>query len=444
MTQPPKHPWIRLLTRFAVGVAAVVVGVVVFLYLVKTEPHLEQVDRTQIAPQVQVMRVEAMPIRRQWRGFGTAAAMDSINVPARVVTTVAQVPPAVVAGARVAKGDLLARLDDADFQQQMQSAAANVADLEAQLRQLEIERKHMRDMLALANEDVAIAESELVRVDRMFESGAGSTQDRDATRRILLGARRTHVTINQQLEQIDDRAAALRARRDAQQAAYEQAKLAVERCTIASPLDGAIEQVHIENGEHVANGQILARIVNLERIEVPVRLPTAARQSVQPGDAVELRATNDSALRWNAQIARISPTDDAQTRTVTVYAELRQTAQSDRPLSPGQFVTAVVTTGRAEPRWLVPERALRSNRLLLVEGDAVTSRSVEVEFLIEQQLPQTGLPDNQWAALRTPLAGGDLVIVNPSQSIVDGKQVEPVIARQGVISASGDDAEPGG
>ena len=64
----------------------------------------------------------------------------------------------------------------------------------------------------------------------------------------------------------------------------------VERCTINSAIDGVLESVDVELGERVAPGQRMARIVNLDLIDVEVRLPSSARSSVSVGNGVTLRA----------------------------------------------------------------------------------------------------------------------------------------------------------
>src|SRR5690606_37872367 len=140
------------------------------------------------------------------------------------------------------------------------------------------------------------------------------------------------------------------------------------------------------------------RVVNLSAMEVPLRLPASARRKLDLRDEVRLATTNESNLSWKAVVARIAPVDDADERTVTVYVEVAQPTANDaftdeaqsKLLLPGMFVAGVVTHNRAEPRWVLPRRAVRSDRIMLVQSNeqaepVITSRRVAVEFMLDGQ-----------------------------------------------------------
>ena len=322
---------------------------------------------------------------------------------------------------------MLVSLDPSDFARQMEIAENNLREIEAQIEELGAEHKNTIELLDLSKQDVALAEVELTRVQEVFNRGAGNPQDQDRAKRELIAAQRTRITNQRSISMIDSRRTALDAKRTAQMSTLRQAKEDVARCSIVSPIDGAIESLDVEVGEHVSNGARIARVVSLRRIEVPLRLPASARADVRSGDAVSLVATNETDRHWQAAVTRIGPADDVATRTVTIYVEMNQDPASAALLSPGQFVQALVTGGDARRRWVVPERSVRGNRLSIVDHQRVSVRPVEVDFLLQQQFSQFGLPNDQWAALRTALAPGELVIVNPSQSITQGRHVTPIV-----------------
>ncbi len=191
-------------------------------------------------------------------------------------------------------------------------------------------------------------------------------------------------------------------------------------------------------------GERVARVVDPTRIEVPLKLPAGARNSVSVGDPVTLRssrssrdapgeaASEEGRERWQAEIVRINPTDDARTRTLTVYAVLDQ---ADVPpaerLAPGLFVAGTVVAGEPAVRPLVPRRSLRRGRVQLVipgpegRGFVVTSEPVELAFQLRDRLPATGLPDDQWSVLRAPLPADARVVLTANASLLDGQGVEP-------------------
>jgi multidrug efflux pump subunit AcrA (membrane-fusion protein) len=208
----------------------------------------------------------------------------------------------------------------------------------------------------------------------------------------------------------------------------------VARCLIVSPLDGVVQAVDVEAGESVAVGQRAARVVSLDVIEVPVRLPAAARASVRVGDRVELRAARRDGPTWSAVVARIAPEDDAQTRTMTVFVELDQRAalaeqgpHAGGLLTPGVFLEATVATGAGSAQWVVPRRSLRAGRILLVEDDRLTSRPAGIAYTLTGWLEALPLPDRQWAVLDEPLRDGELIVLDGSTALRVGQMVRPVL-----------------
>jgi multidrug efflux pump subunit AcrA (membrane-fusion protein) len=189
-----------------------------------------------------------------------------------------------------------------------------------------------------------------------------------------------------------------------------------------------LQSVDVEVGENLAAGQRVARVVDLRRIEVPLRLPASARAGIAVGDDVLLHATGGSDRTWPARVARIAPEDDATTRTVAVYVELNQDPHDPAALAPGQFLRGTVSSSGAQLRWVVPRRALAGDRLLLVNDGRIVSRAVEIDFQIERKLPQLGLPDDEWVVLREPLREGDRVVVNAARGLADGLAVTAVPA----------------
>ncbi|UCD76206.1 MAG: HlyD family efflux transporter periplasmic adaptor subunit, partial [Phycisphaerales bacterium] len=189
--------------------------------------------------------------------------------------------------------------------------------------------------------------------------------------------------------------------------------------------------VDVDRGENLAVGQRVARVVDLSRIEVGLRIPAGARSSVRVGDEVMLRSSGSVTRSWPARVARIAPEDDQATRTMTVWAEVGQDPDGPGGLAPGQFLRAMVTSSENSLRWIVPRRALMGDRIQLIEDGRVVSRTAQIDFQLERQHSELGLPDVQWVVLKDPLQKGELVVVNPSRSVQDGMKVEAVSSAGG-------------
>jgi len=435
MPESDRLPLTVLLTRLAViaGVLLLAAGAAVALYLTRGE--LQSVPGTSAQPRVVVFEPQPVPVRREFVGYGPAQAMRSADVPARVGATVVWVNPDIDEGVAVDAGTPLVRLDAEDFQRRLNAAQQTLAERRTQLQRLEAETTRLREQLEIDQKDVELTRNELERVRRLADRGSASRQDLDAAERQSLIARRQLALTREQLDALPARKQGLSATVAAAEAEVELAQLSLQRTRIAAPLSGVMQVFDVELGENVSPGARIARIVDLDRIEVPLRLPSSARGHIGEGDRVTLTAASNLQSSWEASIARVAPEDDAATRTFTVYVQVEQPGASEqfgggetaRLLTPGLFLTGTARARQQQQRWVVPRRSLREGRVLLVEAGVVRSLDVSEDFSVRQHYPQLNLPDDEFAVLDQPLPEGSVVVVNASASVSDGQAVQPVV-----------------
>ena len=420
---------VSIVTQSVVSVVALGVAVGIFSLLWRSRPELARVDEPPRLRRVEVMRAVPVPVRRQWQGFGTARAFDEADIPAEVTAVIVDIPPQIVEGAAIEKGAVVARLDDTDFLIQQDIATRRIEEYDARLAQLKLERESWTKRVGIAAEEVQLAEADYARVKQAMEREAARVREVDQARQRLLAAVRIEVDAREQLDRILPRRSQLEAMKSLQASQLRLATKNVERCTIRSPLRGFIAAVDIERGESVAPGRRVARVVNLDRMEVPLRLPSAARAGVQIGDEVVLTAHNAAGEPWLGDVRHISPMDDQNTRTMTVYVQIDQDPHDPGRLAPGRFVEGTVLSQRIEMRFIVPRRSLLGDRLLVVRDGTVRSRVVNVDFHVQGDFQQLGVSAEQWAVLAGSLDNGLAVIVNATRSLSDGLLVEPVSMR---------------
>ena len=420
--------------RVAVVLVLLAVGVGGVFYLYHTAPRPQVVDPLQNALAVPVFEARRVPVARQWRGYGTAAPVNSADVPARVSATVEAIADAAEPGTRVDAGQPLVWLDDSDFVQQVVIAEQRLAEVDAALAQLDTEAASLAERMELEEEDVDLAQAELDRLRELERGGVANQQDLDDGRRALNAARRSRLATREVLDSLPARRQSLQAQRASLEASIEIARLNQRRCTIESPLAGVVQSVDVEVGESLAAGQRVARVVAPTPVEVPLKVPAAARSTLNVGDPVTLRPTaGDAEMSWSTAVTRIAPEEDAATRTVTVYAVLDSDAAGPDPPAPGTFLEATVASGRQVERFIVPRRAIRGGRVQVVRDGVAVSVSIETDYVLAQRFPDLGLPDDQWAVVEddeSGLAPGDAVIVNAGSLIPDGQRVEPVLPDQ--------------
>jgi len=382
-------------------------------------------------PAVVVMQARAVPMQRRTVGYGTADAMQHADIPAEISSTVMTLPPTIRAGRQLQQGDLIIELDDSDFRQQLVRAEQSLSSAKSALALLEVERNAADERAALAREDKLLAEAEFARVQGALNQGAAKQREVDAAKQKLLSVSAASINASEAANRFPAREEQSASTVTTKQAEAELARENVRRCKVLSPIDGMLQSIDVRVGEHVSNGKRIARIVNSSALEIPLRLPSHARSFVHTGDKVALRSAGFGKRRWEARISRIAPEDDTNSRTMIVYVDINQNATSANSVPPGLFVRGEVKSAQDERlRWVIPRRSIHSDRVMVVRDGMLRSIPVSVDYSVTGELPEFGLPDQDWAVLETPLSSGDFVVVDPGGNLRDGMSVRAILASE--------------
>jgi RND family efflux transporter MFP subunit len=255
-------------------------------------------------------------------------------------------------GKPVAKGDVLARLDD--------------REPKAQLQELK------------AREE--FAKREMARVTDLLGRGVASTQ---AFERISTDLRQIQALISVQMEKL---------------AAY----------TIASPMDGVVLRRDGEIGEIAEPGQILFRVGVPQPLQVVAEVNEEDIPRVAVGQTVLLRTDAFAGRRIDGKVHEMTPLGDAVARTYRIRIALPE----DTPLHVGMSVEANIVTREKANALLVPADALVGSHVLVVADDRAHRRQVEIGIRGARTIEVlSGLNENERVASPAPanLADGSRV-----------------------------------
>lgn len=418
-------PLYAIVFRMAVCLALVAAGGGAIAALVSTKPEAARNARAAAPQRVSVLEVRPLEIERFVRGYGTARALDSADVPARVGAVVQSISPRFAPGARVAKGDVLISLDPSDFLEQVAMAEQAIRAIDSQAALLDAQERAALASAELARADRDLAAADLERVEKAAADGAAQPREVDRARQLLIAGSRAAVLAEDAVAQIAPRRASLAAERAANVARLELARLSADRCTIAAPIDGVVQMADLEVGESVAPGQKVARIVDPSRIEIPLRIPASSRALAPQGAKASVTVRADGRA-FEGVVARVAPEDDPASRTATVFIEIARNDTQGGGLAPGAFVEAKVMAGGSAPRIAVPRRAIRDETIAVVDNGRVRMRRISVDFPFAGTPDGAELADIDWAVLTDELATGTLVVIDGSRSLVEGQSIEPV------------------
>lgn len=415
-----------LLFRSATVVVLLGGATAIAIWLTMTSPIPSTSERPEDLRRVEVVEVVPRPLGRTWNGYGLAEAMNSADIPAEVPSIVIDVPETVRTGRRIMAGELIAVLDAEDFQRQYEIAERTLSEISTNLEQLDIDETNSRRLVELGEQDLEIVRDELTRIQKARENGAANPREVDLVRQRVVQSETALTSIRERLQAVPIRRRLLENQQASQKDARQIAARNVERCTVVSPITGVLEAVQIEPGERVVPGQPIARVVDLTLMNVELRLPSSARPSVFKGNEVLISARGAESRTWNGIVNRISPVDDPLSRTMTAFVELDQAVDIGSPdsvdfLAPGTFVVTTVLARDLEKRIVVPQGAVKQNRIWFVLDDNVV-RSVDamIAFPIESEDGRS-----RELALDNDLPAGARVLLDASRTPSVGSVIDP-------------------
>ena len=388
--------------------------------LILTRPLPQTSDGDEALPRVPVIRMELEELPQRWTGYGTVVAIDSANIPVRVNAIVKSVPDRIRNGAHVEVDEVIAVLDPADYQEQLTISTERLAQVDVGENRLNLQEKISQDRRDLALRDVELAEDDYERVLKAQEAGAALSREVDLVEQRLLQARQVVIIQDEVLAQIPIRRAELASLRLAEEAAVRVASLNVDRCTIKSPIAGILSSVNLEPGEAVLPGQPIARVVDVDHLEIPIHIASSARSDISVGDEITVyRPGQDRGFA--TQISRIAPVDDPTTRTFAVYVDINA---ADVDLAPGLFVRGEAVSGTQTLRTIIPRRAIRNQRIMLIEDGKMRTQPIITAFNVNAARLETGILDDEWAVLEENLPEGAYVVIEGSREIDEGAIVD--------------------
>jgi RND family efflux transporter MFP subunit len=425
-------PMVAVAFRVAISAVVLAIGAGIAVVLTATAPAPGTVDVGNAAVRVVGIELRPEPIAREWLGYGTVEAVDMAMVPSRVATTVLEVPRSIRAGVRVTAGTVLARLDPSDYDRQVDASEKQLREMQAELDRIATEEASLVDRRELATRELELASSDLERVRDARERGAALPREIDLAEQKVIAARRTMLVLDEVADMLPVRRRAAEARVDQLASATALARSQVERCEVVAPFDGVIADVLVTEGEQVVPGAPIARLLDPDRLELPLRIPATARGRVRVGDRTVVHRTVRGEPR-EGRVIRISPEDEPGSRTMTVYVDLDESIDE---FVPGLFVAGRVIESQAPARIVVPRRSIRNQRVLAVRDGRVEHLPVETLFALSDPRPQTGLSDRQWLVLADGLPAGTVIVVDGSRALEVGAAVEvlPPTAARGSTS----------
>lgn len=438
---------VNLKSGLTLVILLAVAGVVSAL-LVKSRSPLEHSAVEMPSRLVQVISAQQIPFRVQVTAYGNVEPAITLHGMAEVSGKISYLHPNLKAGETIPAGTLVARIDAEDYELALKQTREDLKASRSLLQELDEEEKSTRRSLQLAKNNLTVGESELARIQDVYDKQlvAKSALDAEQQRTILL---------RRQVEDLQGRLNSYASRRSSIAAQIARAEQEVQnrttilgRTEITLPFDARIGTVSVEQNEFVSVGSLLFEAIDLKGVEIVAQLPLdsmrklvshmegqteVARQIILTGGRINDRLGLTARVRlvngmpganWEARVLRVSEAIDATRQTLGIVVGVDNPYQKmipgkRPPLLKGMY-TAVDLLAPARSAMVIPRKALHQGRVYLANAeDRLVIRPVEVQ-----------LTQGDMAVIRSGIEAGERVIVTDLVPVIEGMPLQVTLASQ--------------
>ena len=346
---------------------------------------------------VETQQVTIGTIAEQVRSYGSIKAQNVVAISPQVSNRITRIY--VDLGDTVRQGQLLAKIFDATYRDQLNTA-------KAQLEQ---------NKIAVSRDSANFARQQQLMDKELTSSAEYET------------ARATYRSAQAQFESA--------------KASLTQAQENFNNTEVRSPVRGVITARNFEEGDLASNGQALFEVANTTGYETRVYLPVADWRAAKIGQEVNLRVSNEEGTSAKGVISRKSPQLDPTTGLGEVVVTLNEIGPS---IYPGVLVENLINIESKDRAITVPRSALveqvetvvnpESNTIELVRNYSVfVSRG---DSVAERRNLTLGIEQGDKIEVLAGLRPGEQIIITGQQSLEDGSRIA-VASGQGFQTPEG-------
>lgn len=307
---------------------------------------------------VVTLRLQPAPIRDRISLPGIVAPWKELKVLAEVPGKVVQ--KHVKDGIRLNKGDIIAKIDPRDYQNAFLSAKSS----------------HVAAVAALQ------------RIKELYK-------DQLSTR-----------------AQLDDAVARVQNLKSA----MDNAALNLDRCVVRAAMGGIVDRIYFEAGQYVKTGDMLAKMIRIDRVKVKVGIPESDVDAVRKLDTFTVQIDALGGKTFEGKKESLSNTAEPSARLYQLDLAIDN---ANREILPDMFARVEIIKREVKDGISVPLYAIINRNdahiVYIVNGHQVHARNVEI-----------GLMEGWRVEIKQGLKAGDRVIVVGQRDVNPGQTVKVV------------------
>lgn len=357
----------------------------------------EQTTPTETVVLVETMALSPVDTRISVQSQGTVEARTRTSLVTEVSGKISEVSPSFVAGGFFRKGEVLLRLDDANYRAALSRSEASLATA--------------KSALALEQGQADVSQREW---DRM----SPEQQARISGKELYL--RKPQV-------------AEVEARLQAAQADVEEARRNLAKTSIVAPYDGLVSSKSTDIGQFVNAGSVLAETFAVDYAEVRLPIPETklafldlpgtvrGKDDTAEGPEVLLLSTmGNREYTWHGNLARTEGVLDTRTRVLYSVVQVKDPyglygTEHAEPLRIGTYVNAEIAGQELKGVYVLPRHTLQAGNLVWVADQENRLRAREVSIVTV---------NGDDAFVSAGLVPGDRVVITRMENPLNGMAVQ--------------------
>ncbi len=300
---------------------------------------------------VEVAQVSYEPIEDTRRFTGTIYPLYQYVVAPKVSGRITRLNVRI--GDWVDRGEIIAKIDDAEYQQAVLEADANLRIAKANLAEVQSQFE--------------LAKQELERVRSLQEKGIASPAELDAA--------------VSNYDALQSRIKLAHAQVEQRQAALNSAKIRLGYTVLKGTEPGFVGERFADEGNLLAPNSPVVSIIGIDTVIVRTTVIERVYGQIEVGQPAEVEVDAYPGRAFSGTVSRIAPMLDEESRVAKMEVEV---ANESLLLKPGMFCAVAVRLAEKGSAQVVPAQAVVSRAgqtgVFVVRGDEAIAHYVPVEL----------------------------------------------------------------
>jgi multidrug resistance efflux pump len=256
------------------------------------------------------------------------------------------------------------------------------------------------------------------RVQKLFDQGTASRQQRDDAKAKADGAGIALDTAKQNLSLLQEKAGPqstglASTQVDQAQATADLAESQLSNSVIVSPITGVVASRAVDPGELVAPGNPAFVVIDVSSVTAEASVDEGMVQKIRPGERVPVSAESAGAEPLTGIVDTVSPAADPRTQGYTVKIRIDNPGDA---LRPGMLARVSFPVESRTSVLAVPNQAL-------VTDSGVQYLYVVEDGLVQKAAVQTGISDEAVTEITSGISEGAMVITEGQSFLNEGERV---------------------